>query len=280
MLTATLERISREIESAYQVGRCRGRGRRSSVWDARSADGEPVAVKFLMCEDGLAASTLVWSLQALRQLAHPHVIHIEEVLEELGAIVIVMERADGTLLDMLRMYQRRVRQPLPGELVCDYLEQAAEALDFLNGKQVTRDGRRLTLQHGAIRPSNLLLFGDTLKLADGGPAWPTNVPLNLNRCGVALEYAAPEVFRGRVSDWSDQYALAVTYCHLVGGRLPFRDTPRSCERSYVRPQPDLSMLPRDERPIIARALAALPTDRWPTCGDLMAELRAVQDAAA
>ena len=229
MLTASLEWIGQDVETEYRIWRCRGRGRRSSVWEGLSTDDEHVAVKFLVCDDGLATSTLVWSLQALHQLGHPHIVHVEEVLAELGAVVIVMELADGTLLDMLKMHQSRFRQALPGELVCDYLEQAAEALDFLNGRQANRDGRRLALQHGAVRPSNLLLFGDTLKLAECGPAWPTNVPLGLKHGGSALEYAAPEIFRGRISDWSDQYALAVSYCQLVGGRLPFGDTPRSCE---------------------------------------------------
>jgi serine/threonine-protein kinase len=278
MASASLDWVEQDVATEYRVWRRRGRGRRSSVWEGASADNERVAVKFLVCEDGLATSTLMWSLQALRQLGHPHIVHVHEVLAELGAVVIIMELADGTLLDMLKLHQRRGPAALPGDLVCDYLGQAAEALDFLNGRYVMRDGRRPALQHGAVRPSNLLLFGDTLKLADCGPAWPTNVPLSLRHWGIALEYAAPEIFRGRVSDWTDQYALAVTYCQLAGGRLPFCDTPRTCERSYVRPAPDLSMLPKAERPIIARALALLPADRWPTCSDLMAELRAVQDA--
>ena len=34
-------------------------------------------------------------------------------------------------------------------------------------------------------------------------------------------YAAPEFFKKQTSSQSDQYSLAVTYCHLRGGRLPF-----------------------------------------------------------
>jgi serine/threonine-protein kinase len=78
------------------------------------------------------------------------------------------------------------------------------------------------------------------------------------------EYAAPEVFRGRLSNRTDQYALAVSYCQIRGGRFPFKDTPPNLTPTYTRPLPDLSMLPAKEQPIVGRALAAMPQDRWPT----------------
>jgi serine/threonine protein kinase len=272
MLTALRDRIEQPVRIAYHPRRCLGRGSRGSVWEARSSDGEPLALKFVVCDDDRTTSTLTWSLQALRQLAHPNIVHIDHVAAESGFIVIFMELADGSLMDMYRRHHSQFQQPLPAELVCDYLVQAAEALDFLNGHTPSRDGRRTAIQHGAVRPSNLLLFGDVLKLADCGPVWPTNVPLCFKHWGGSLDYAAPEVFRGCISDWTDQYALAVTYCQLRGGRLPFRDTPERWQRNYVRPMPDLAPLSEAEQAVIARALAPVPQDRWPSCGAMMREL--------
>jgi serine/threonine protein kinase len=277
---AILERIEQQVLTEYRVHSRLGRGSRSSVWEAQSDDGERVALKFSVCPDGMTASTLTWSLQAMRHLGHPNVIHINDVFGELGNIVIIMELADGSLRDMYLRNLARHREPLPAELVCDYFFQAAEALDFLNGHTLGGDGKRMTMQHGAVRPSNLLLFGDALKLADCGPAWPTNVPLCFKHWGGPLDYAAPEVFRGRISDWTDQYALAVSYCELRSGRLPFHDTPKTWERTYSRPEPDLSMLSQPERLVIARALAPVPQDRWPSCGDMMLELDEAQVAGA
>src|SRR5262249_3283112 len=85
-------------------------------------------------------------------------------------------------------------------------------------------------------------------------------------------YMGPEVFQGRVSDRTDQYALAVCYCMLRGGRMPFPDSTAVLEPGYVRPAPDLGMLDPEERPAVARALAPVPQDRWPSCGDLVARL--------
>jgi hypothetical protein len=43
---------------------------------------------------------------------------------------------------------------------------------------------------------------------------------------------------------------------------------------YVRPAPDLSMLTQKERPIVARAMASNPTDRWKTCQEFFSSLTA------
>jgi serine/threonine protein kinase len=96
--------------------------------------------------------------------------------------------------------------------------------------------------------------------------------MQFHRKAGTLDYAPPEIFQGRISDRSDQYSLAVTYCHLRGGRLPFSDTPTSFTRSYVRPKPDLTMLDPAERPIVARALDPVPQQRWPSSVEMMQQL--------
>jgi WD40 repeat protein len=78
-------------------------------------------------------------------------------------------------------------------------------------------------------------------------------------------YAAPEFFQGKTSQHSDQYSLAVTYCQLRGGRLPFSGDPAQVMAGHLHGQPDLTMLPESERPAVARALAKDPGQRWPSC---------------
>src|SRR5262249_3318398 len=76
----------------------------------------------------------------------------------------------------------------------------------------------------------------------------------------------------RLSDWTDQFALAVTYCQLRGGRVPFPEPPPGAPENRGRTAPDVTMLPEKEQPIVARALSAVPQARWPTCREMMAEL--------
>ena len=40
-------------------------------------------------------------------------------------------------------------------------------------------------------------------------------------------------------------------------------------------KPDLSMVPEDERRIIARALDPNPWERWKSCGEFMAQINRV-----
>jgi serine/threonine-protein kinase len=161
------------------------------------------------------------------------------------------------------------------EQVCYYLNQIAGALDFLNSRQHRVDGQMVAVRHGDVKPSNMLVFGATVKLTDFGLSVLTTTPSQAHKGSGTPAYAAPEIFQGRITDRTDQYALAVSYCELRGGKLPFADTPPTIQRGYIRPRPDLSMVSQAERPILIRALASSAVDRWPTCTELMACLTAV-----
>jgi len=262
-----------EPRPGFRLRQVLGRGGFAEVWEAETSSGDSVALKFMSCNDSLAAAKEIRALEGIRKLQHPNLIRIHQVWCIPGYIVIAMELADGSLLDLYDAYQEEFRTPILAEQVCLHLMQAAEGIDFMNAHQHMIDGRRVGFQHCDIKPSNLLLFDDdTVKVADFGLASPTCSVMRAHLRAGTLDYAAPEVFQGRLSDWTDQYALAITYCQLRGGRFPFRDTPPNFQRAYTRPAPDLTMLSERERPIVARALAPVPQDRWPTCSDFMSRL--------
>jgi serine/threonine protein kinase len=259
----------------YRLRQRIGRGGFAEVWEAVNSQGETIALKFMPCGDNLAASKEIRAIRSIQQLVHSNLIRIDQVFANLGYIIIAMEMAEGSLLDLFDAYQMELGTPIAPEQVSLYLAQAAEALDFLNKRQHHLEGRRVAFQHCDVKPSNMLLFGDTVKLSDFGLATSTTSTIRMHRRSGTLDYAAPEVFQGRLSEWTDQYALAVTYCVIRGGRLPFSDTPPKFESSYVRPAPDLTMLPPQDWPIVSRALSPVPQDRWPTCSELIAHLARV-----
>jgi serine/threonine protein kinase, bacterial len=241
-----------------------GRGGFAQVWAAEH-QGNKIALKFMESRDPIMASQEVRAIQSMRQLEHPHLIRIDQVWSAAGHVVFSMELAEGSLMDLLYAYYAEYAGPILPEPLCRYMAQAAEGIDFLNSRHHKVDGKRLGFQHADIKPANILLFGETVKIADFGLAVPMSSPrLQRTACGT-IHFAAAEVFQGFLTDRSDQYSLAVTYCLLRGGRIPFADSPNSFRDSYVRPSPDLSMLPTEERPIIARALSPVAQDRWPNC---------------
>ncbi len=256
----------------YSLRRLLGYGSFAEVWEAEADDGSRVALKFLPAERDNATPGEIRSLQAIRQLSHPHLIRVHRVWCHLGYIIIAMERADGTLADLHATYRTQVGTDIIPEHVCLLLSQAASALDFLNGRRHRLEGKPVTIQHCDIKPSNMMQFGETVKLADFGLAATLSGPTVRRRPAGTPEYAAPEIFRGLLSRSSDQYGLAVCYCELRGGRLPFAKPPRTFHPDYVPSAPDLSMLLPPERPIVARALSPVPEERWLSCGDFIDRL--------
>src|SRR5262249_814084 len=142
-----------------------------------------------------------------------------------GYLAIVMEVADGNLLDLLEVYYAEFNVPIMADHLCYFLAQAAEAIDFLNARRHLVNGTRVAYRHGDVKPSNLLLQGRVVKLADFGLAVQPPASMGYHRRVGTPAYAAPELFQGWLSDRTDQYALAVTYYQLRTGRLPFPDTP-------------------------------------------------------
>lgn len=257
----------------YRPVRMIGQGGCGEVWRALSPGGKSVALKFLACDSEHAVTRELRGLQSILQLKHPHLIKTHAIWAESRRVTVAMELAEGSLLDLLQVSQESAGEPLPPEHVCYYLRQAARALDFLNTRQHQLGGRCVAVRHCDVKPSNLLLFSTTVKLADFSFSVSTSASMGEYERVGTLHYAAPEIFQGWLSATTDQFALAVTYHELRTGHYPFPEPPTTFERNYVRPAPDLSLLTRAEIPILKRALHAIPQNRWPSCIEFIDRLQ-------
>ena len=249
-----------------------GRGGWGEVWKAEQPDGKAVALKFLPCDSQLAAAQEIRALQSIRQLQHPNLIHIESIWAYSGHIVIAMELAEGSLFDLMDIYRVDYGSCIFPQHLCYYLSQAAAALDFLNTRQHYLNGRRVAVRHCDVKPSNLLVLNGQIKVADFSLAVQVTAAMGYHRRVGTLNYTAPELLHGQLSERSDQYSLAVTYCELRTGELPFPEVPPNPSRDYVRPAPDLSRMTPAEATVLTRALSPVPQDRWPSCTDMMDRL--------
>jgi serine/threonine protein kinase len=246
----------------------RGRGGFSEVWEVDSPTGQ-VALKFMPSSNTGSTARELRSIQSFQLLDHPYLVKTHGVWSVPGYIVIDMELAEATLLDLMLVYHNDLGQHIPTPQLCQYLWQAGEALDFLNARRHLRDGRKVGFQHGDVKPNNVLLFGDVAKLTDYGLATPTNGPTTPCPRHGTREYSAPEVFQGYLTDTSDQFSLAVTYFVLRTGLFPFPPPPvGDMPKSYHRPAPDLKSLLPAEQAVLTRALAPVHQDRFPTCQEM------------
>ncbi|MBY0459182.1 MAG: serine/threonine protein kinase, partial [Gemmataceae bacterium] len=277
--------VGAEPSPGYRLRCVRGRGGFAEVWEAEAPNGPPVALKFMPTSNTSTTARELRSVQSFQSLEHPFIVKTHGVWSVPGYLVVNMELAEATLLDLFHLYRDDLGRDIELPTLCLYLWQVAEALDFLNARIHLRDGRKVGFQHGDVKPNNILLFGDVAKLTDHGLATATNGPSTPCSRQGTRDYSAPEVFLGTVSDWSDQYSLAVTYYVLRCGRFPFPPASKETARSSNRPLADLSGVTEPERAPLLRALAPVPQDRFPTCCEFMGavlrslNLRAEADAA-
>lgn len=243
-----------------------GKGGFGQVWRALAPGGWPVALKFVEVENGRGEQEQN-SLMLLQEFQHPSLTNTFGTWYGEKWLVIAMELADGTLHDRLVAVRQAGERGIPFAELLTYMAAVAEGLDFLN-KPRHPDGQRL--HHGDVKPHNLLLVGGRAKLADFGLVRVTKRSVTEYAGARTEPYAAPEFYKKQSSGASDQYSLAITYSELRGGRLPFEGK-NSAEWAgcHLYQAPDLSMIPEDERPAVARALAKDPRDRWPSCAEFV-----------
>lgn len=260
----------------FRLRRRLGAGNFGEVWEAQAPNGQVVALKFIdsRSRDACALRTEVRILRAVSDIGHPNLIHLQSVYASFSSLVLCMERADGNLEELRETYRETTGRNVPPDHLLELLGQAADGLDYLAGLKLP--GFNLAssgLQHCDVKPSNLLLLGDTVKIADFGLCAALGQRTHLKGWRGTLRYAAPEMYRGRASPTTDQFALAVAYCDLVAGER-LLVLPEGANTGPFAPV-DLNKVRTRERPVLARALSPDPTRRWPSCRSFINSLREV-----
>ena len=251
-----------------------GGGGFGEVWKAEAPGGLFKAIKFVYGdlqapedEDGSRAIQELKGLNRVKSVHHPFILSLERYDIIDGQLVIIMELADRTIWDRFRECRSQGLPGIPHEELLGYMQETAEALDLMY--------HHYNLQHLDIKPQNLFLVFNHVKVADFGLAKDLEGKAVITVTGgLTPVYAAPETFDGWLSPSSDQYSLAIVYQELLTGQRPFTGTTiRQLVLQHVQGSPDLSSLLLAERPIIARALSKNPDQRYPTCLDFIQALR-------
>ncbi|MPQ97798.1 protein kinase [Modestobacter sp. I12A-02628] len=254
-----------------------GRGGTSTVYRVTDPDGRVVALKLLDVEQvrsDVARARFHREFEIARELRHPHVIevldHGEAPARVPGARPLLwttMEHVDGVTGSSL-VPGPHAEPDLPRVLAV--AGQVAGALDHAHARDVV---------HRDVKPSNVLV-----RAVDGAP-WAVLTdfgiarflddarPLARNgRVLGSLPYAAPEVLQAQqLSGATDVYGLACTLVEWLTGRPPFPlPSPFAIVHAHLtRPPPELhrrrGWLPRALGPVVARALAKDPADRYVRC---------------
>src|SRR5438067_2471970 len=244
-----------------------GGGGFGEVWKCEAPGGLHKAIKFVFGTLEMAGDNSQRAEQELKALSrvktvrHPYILSLERYDIIDGQLIIVMELADRNLWDRFKECRVQGLPGIPREELLGYVEESAEALDLMNAEY--------QLQHLDIKPQNLFLVHQHVKVADFGLVKDLEGMVASLTGGVTPVYAAPETFDGWVSRFCDQYSLAIVYQELLTGQRPFAGTNvRQLILAHLQAVPNVSPLPPTDQPVIARALSNSPNDRFPTCADL------------
>src|SRR5579859_5530713 len=256
----------------YRLVERLGGGGFGEVWKAEAPGGLQKAIKFVFGDlgstddDGHRAEQELKALSRVKTVRHPYILSLEryDILD--GQLMIVMELADRNLWDRFKECRARGLPGIPRDELLGYMEESAEALDLMND--------HYQLQHLDIKPQNLFLVFQHVKVADFGLVKDLEGMQASVTGGVTPVYAAPETFDGWVSRFCDQYSLGIVYQELLTGQRPFAgNNIRQLILQHLQAPPNVSPLPPGDQPAIARALSKTPDQRFPTCRELVEALK-------
>jgi serine/threonine-protein kinase len=175
-----------------------------------------VVIKTLLPKDagdaGLRAR-LRREAQAQAGLKHDHIVTVYDLIEDHDELFIAMEYIDGETLAALVERQPGSRLTLDDAL--PLFTQALDALAYVHGEKIV---------HRDVKPSNFLIAGSHLKLADFGIALLTESP-HITASHQLLgspPYMSPEQLEGKsVDQRSDIYSAALVLYRMLAGTPPF-----------------------------------------------------------
>ncbi|MEU9111566.1 protein kinase [Streptomyces sp. NPDC048483] len=235
----------------YRLLEVLGRGGMGEVWRAEDTRlGREVAVKLL-----LDTTVVPDAVERFRQeartaagLNHPHVLAVHDFGEDRDRCYLVMELVHGRSLRA----ELTERGALDIDEACRIAGQAAAGLAAAH---------RAGVVHRDIKPGNLLLGEDGLKVADFGIARATGpAACALTTTGQilgTLAYLAPERARGRpAGPTTDVYALGCVLYEMLCGRPPFTtdDVPAVVAYQHIDADP---VPPRQRRAEVPVAVGTL-----------------------
>jgi phage shock protein PspC (stress-responsive transcriptional regulator) len=246
----------------YTVLRGIGRGGFGEVYYAMSDGGREVALKLIQQNHEI-------ELRGVRQcmnLKSPHLVTIFDVrLSDDGIPFVIMEHVKGpSLRDILRGSPGGLDKETAGF----FTREIGKGLEYLHHHGIV---------HRDLKPENIFFEDGYVKIGDYGLSKYISVSHQSGQTISvgSVHYMAPEIGSGNYQRSVDIYAVGVMLYELLSGRVPFNgNSMGEILMKHLSSKPDLEPIDRELRPVVERALAKDPSDRYASVSEMVEALLA------
>ena len=206
------------------------------------------------------------------RLNHPNIVTIFDVGEQDGVAYMAMELLDGRSLQQILADAPR----LPFRTIADLIAQIADALDR---------AQQLGIVHRDVKPANIVVSASGhAKLTDFGVAYiPASTMTQTGTMIGSPRYMSPEQVLGLPIDpRSDIFSLGVVLYEMLARSAPFvrpGDTTIFPLINRIAAEPHVPVtkldpsIPTAFEPILCKALAKKPEERYQRAGEMANDLR-------
>ncbi len=243
----------------YRLERPIGKGAFSEVWAARdTVEGRRVALKVafdtVVREFGREAIEVEARIAC--SLSHPNVVATRNADWIEGRFVMATELARRHVYDYVGAWRS-------GSVALRVIRDVAAGLAHAHGKR---------LMHRDVKPENVLIFADgRAAITDFGVSRLERPAESRSYTDAGtVGYMAPEQAYGKPTLSSDVFSLGLIAYELLTGKLlkwPFDWPPERWDRFKAK-------VPEPLRPVLQRACAFDPKDRYPSAVELSAAIEA------
>ncbi|HEY7308811.1 MAG TPA: serine/threonine-protein kinase [Gemmataceae bacterium] len=238
-----------------------GRGGFGEVYFGVSDGGKEVALKLVRGDTQIELRGVAQCLN----LKHTNLVNLYDLrTDNQGDHWVVMEYVAG---EPLNVVLGRHPSGLPRELAREWFLGLARAVAYLHDHGIV---------HRDLKPGNIFLENGMVKVGDYGlsKSIGTSQRTAQTQSVGTVHYMAPEISTGNYGKQIDTYAAGIILYEMLTGRVPF-DGESSGEilMKHLTTPPDLSKVPAEYLPILSKALAKNPAQRY---GSMAEMARAVE----
>lgn len=226
-----------------------------SVWTELNLETDEVVALKIPKDQERADNTLAEGKE-LQGCSHENIVRLIWMGRVDGVFVIETEYFKGHKLSD-EICETGFKSPMTFNQIYNMFNKILDGIEFIHNKKIS---------HGDIKPQNILIRDDEIKITDFGTSkYTENIFIKTIDGQETMAYMAPEIAGTRKERHinSDIYSLGVILYQILTGRTPYETSFQLLEgKTYPKPREINNNIPERLEKVILKALSRRPEDRY------------------